>query len=201
VIYRCFTYWSSIARGSVVAWGTLLQTGRLRVRLLTRSLNFFSLSNPSSRKIVLGSTQPLTEMSTRNLPGGGEGGTGAEGWQPHRHLWADCLENVGASTSHNPTGFHGLLQGWLYLFFFLWRYSPHLGLDLPPWNFPFHFSLLDLGHSVGLLGRVISSSQGWLYLYLTIIYLGLNNCSVHWVKHMYINRRMLKTNVTNLNGI
>jgi hypothetical protein len=45
-------------------------------------------------------------------------------------------------------------------FFFLWRYSPHLGLGLPPCNFPFHFSLLDLGHSVGLLGRVISSSQG-----------------------------------------
>jgi hypothetical protein len=23
----------------------------------------------------------------------------------------DCLENVGASTSHNPMGLHGLLQG------------------------------------------------------------------------------------------
>jgi uncharacterized membrane-anchored protein len=33
------------------------------------------------------------------------------GWWPHRHLWADCLENVGASTSHNPMGLHGLLQG------------------------------------------------------------------------------------------
>jgi hypothetical protein len=32
------------------------------------------------------------------------------GW-PHRHLWADCLENVGTSTSHNPMGLHGLLQG------------------------------------------------------------------------------------------
>jgi hypothetical protein len=29
---------------------------------------------------------------------------------PRRHLWADCLENVRASTSHKPTGFHGLLQ-------------------------------------------------------------------------------------------
>jgi hypothetical protein len=48
-------------------------------------------------------------------------------------------------------------------FFFLWRYSPNLGLGLPPWNSPFHFSLLDLRHPVGLLGRVISSSQG-LYL-------------------------------------
>jgi hypothetical protein len=52
-------------------------------------------------------------------------------------------------------------------FFFLWRYSPNSGLGLPPWNFPFHFSLLDLRHSVGLLGRVISSSQG-LYPYTNI---------------------------------
>jgi hypothetical protein len=29
----------------------------------------------------------------------------------YRHLWADCLENVGASTPHNPMGLHGLLQG------------------------------------------------------------------------------------------
>jgi hypothetical protein len=29
----------------------------------------------------------------------------------NRHLWADCLENMGASKSHNPMGLHGLLQG------------------------------------------------------------------------------------------
>jgi hypothetical protein len=43
--------------------------------------------------------------------------------------------------------------------FFLWRYSPNLGLGLPPWNSPFHFGFLDLRESVVLLGRVISSSQ------------------------------------------
>jgi hypothetical protein len=31
---------------------------------------FFYLSNPSSRTVVLGSTKPVTEMSTRNLPVG-----------------------------------------------------------------------------------------------------------------------------------
>jgi hypothetical protein len=51
------------------------------------------------------------------------------------------------------------------LFFPLWRYSPNLGLGLPPWNSQFYFGLLDLRHSVGLLGRMISSSQG-LYLYI-----------------------------------
>jgi hypothetical protein len=49
-------------------------------------------------------------------------------------------------------------------FFFLWRYSPNSGLGLPPWNFPYHYGLLDLRQSVKLLGRMISSSQG-LYLY------------------------------------
>jgi hypothetical protein len=24
--------------------------------------------------------------------------------------WANCLDNVGSSTSHNPIGLHGLLQ-------------------------------------------------------------------------------------------
>jgi hypothetical protein len=31
---------------------------------------FFNLPDPSSRTMALGSTQPLTEKSTRNLPGG-----------------------------------------------------------------------------------------------------------------------------------
>jgi hypothetical protein len=50
---------------------------------------------------------------------------------------------------------------------FSWRYIPNWGLGLPPWNSPFHFGFLDLRQSVGLLGRVISSSQG-LYLYTNI---------------------------------
>jgi hypothetical protein len=30
---------------------------------------------------------------------------------PYRHLWVDCLEeNMGASTSHNPMGIHGVLR-------------------------------------------------------------------------------------------
>jgi hypothetical protein len=33
-------------------------------------VDFFNLPNHSSRTMALGSTQPLTEMSTRNLPGG-----------------------------------------------------------------------------------------------------------------------------------
>jgi hypothetical protein len=37
---------------------------------IPEAIGFFSLPNPSSHTMALGSTQPLTEMSTRNLPGG-----------------------------------------------------------------------------------------------------------------------------------
>jgi hypothetical protein len=33
-------------------------------------VEFFNWPNPSSHTMALGSTQPLTEMNTRNLPGG-----------------------------------------------------------------------------------------------------------------------------------
>jgi hypothetical protein len=56
-------------RGSVVDWGTMLQAGRSRVRVSMRWI-FFNWPNPSSRTMALGSTQPLTKMSIRNLPGG-----------------------------------------------------------------------------------------------------------------------------------
>jgi hypothetical protein len=57
-------------RGSVVGWGTMLLAGWSRVRFPMRSLNCIDLPNPSGRNMALGPTQPLTEMSTRNLPGG-----------------------------------------------------------------------------------------------------------------------------------
>jgi hypothetical protein len=68
-------------------------------------IRFFNCPNPSSRTIALGSTLPLTEMSTRNLPRGKE--------PPARkadNLTAICepmsRENVGASTSYNRMGLH-----------------------------------------------------------------------------------------------
>jgi hypothetical protein len=47
--------------------------------------------------------------------------------------------------------------------FFLWLYNPIQALDASM-KLSVSLQLLDLGQSVGLLGRVISSSQG-LYLY------------------------------------
>jgi hypothetical protein len=48
----------------------MLQGGRLQDQFLMRSLGFFNLPNPSSHTVALGSTQPLTAMSTSNLPAG-----------------------------------------------------------------------------------------------------------------------------------
>jgi hypothetical protein len=47
----------------------MLQAGRSPVQV-PGEVDFFNLPNPSSRTMALGSTQPLTEMSTRKLPGG-----------------------------------------------------------------------------------------------------------------------------------
>jgi hypothetical protein len=63
----------------------MLQAGRSWVRCPMRSLVFFfNWSKPSSRITVLGSNHPLTEMSTRNLPGG-------KGWPAHK---ADILTAI-----------------------------------------------------------------------------------------------------------
>jgi hypothetical protein len=46
----------------------MLQAGRSPIRV-PDEVDFLNLSNSSSRTMALKSTQPLTEMSTRNFPG------------------------------------------------------------------------------------------------------------------------------------
>jgi hypothetical protein len=55
-LYRCL----------IISKNSKLSTGRL-CSLYQRSVIFSNLPNPSGRTMALGSTQPLTEMSTRNL--------------------------------------------------------------------------------------------------------------------------------------
>jgi hypothetical protein len=57
------------ALDSVIGWGTMLQAGRTRVQVPMMCVFFFNWPNPSSLTMAQGSTQPLTETSTRNFPG------------------------------------------------------------------------------------------------------------------------------------
>jgi hypothetical protein len=56
--------------------------------------------------MALGSAQPLTEMSTKDL----SIGKGLPACTVD-NLTAFCVENRGASTSHISMGLHGILQG------------------------------------------------------------------------------------------
>jgi hypothetical protein len=58
-----------ISTATCFVLGTMLQAGRSRVRVPLRWASF-SLPIPSNLTLTLGSTQPLTEMSTRNTLGG-----------------------------------------------------------------------------------------------------------------------------------
>jgi hypothetical protein len=90
-------------------------TGRKVAGSNPDEVDFFNLSDPSSH--TMASTQPLTEMSTRNILGG-KGRPARKANNLTHLLWADCLENVGTSKSHNPMGLHGLLQGYFYFTFY-----------------------------------------------------------------------------------
>jgi hypothetical protein len=65
----CYWHLENIWLSLAVGGGTILQAGRSRVRFPMRSLNFFAWPHRPSLTMAPGSTQPLTEMSTKNLPG------------------------------------------------------------------------------------------------------------------------------------
>jgi hypothetical protein len=98
-------------------WGTALQTRRSWLQLLMVSLEFFT-------DIILGLTQPLTEMNIRNI---------SWGWRllvcRTDNLTTFVCQmswNLAASISWNPQGLPRLVQGLLYLY----QPLPLLNIDL-----------------------------------------------------------------------
>jgi hypothetical protein len=85
----------------------MLQAGRSPVRV-PDEVNFFNLPTPSNRTMVLGSTQPLTEMNTRNFPGCKKRPVSRADKLPPS--MSRMSENVGALTSRKPMGLHGLYR-------------------------------------------------------------------------------------------
>jgi hypothetical protein len=106
--FRIPEKYSVTEKFSILHWGTMLQAGRSRVRFPMRSLDVFNLANFSSLTLALGSTQPLTELSTRNIPGGLKGGRRVRltSSQPFVSRFSRKC-----GMSHNRMGLHSLLQG------------------------------------------------------------------------------------------
>jgi hypothetical protein len=98
------------ARGSIVGWGTMLQARRLRVQVPIRWI-FFNLPNPSSCTVTLESTQPLNRNEYQESSWGAKNGWCVKLTTLLASVSQLSRENVGASTSHDPMGLHGLLQG------------------------------------------------------------------------------------------
>ena len=65
-------------------------------------IGIFYWHNPSSRTIALGSTQPLTQMSTRNISWGVKV-VSAYGWQPY-HLHVQIVLKSGSLSHLEPSG-------------------------------------------------------------------------------------------------
>jgi hypothetical protein len=91
----------------------------------------------------LGSTQSVTKMSTRNLPGSKGRPAGAWGWKPYRHLWADCLESVGVSMSHYPVGLKLLLPLSTFHSVCSLRLTGYIASPSPYWFLP-HIQLISI---------------------------------------------------------
>jgi hypothetical protein len=85
----------------------MLQARRSPVRV-PDEVDFLNVPNSFSRTMALGSTQCLIEMSIRNLPGGKR--RPAHKDDNLASSMSRICENVGASTSRNPKGLHGLYR-------------------------------------------------------------------------------------------
>jgi hypothetical protein len=78
-------------RRGAACWDTAVQAGRSRVRIPDGVSGTFHYYNPYGRTMALGSTQRLTEMSTRNISWGGTGGRCVR-LTTLRRSCVDCLE-------------------------------------------------------------------------------------------------------------
>jgi len=83
-----------------------------RPKLPDGFIGIFHWHNPSGRTMALGLTQPLIEMSTRNILWGVKA-AGAYGWQPY-HLHVPIVLKSGSLNLLEPSG---PVMGLFYLFF------------------------------------------------------------------------------------
>jgi hypothetical protein len=98
--------------GRAVAWLVEATSRKVAVSIPYAVFGFFNWPKLSNRTMTLGSTQPLTEMSTRNVSGGKERPAGRRVRLTNSPPpLSPFLKNVAASTSHYAMDLHALLQG------------------------------------------------------------------------------------------
>jgi hypothetical protein len=66
--FTCLILWQNLMKIYIRFYAT---SRKVAGSILDEVIGFINWPNPSSRTMTLWSTQPLTEMSTGNLPGGG----------------------------------------------------------------------------------------------------------------------------------
>ena len=143
----------------------------------------FYWHDPSGRTMALGLTQPLTEMSTRNISWGKR--------RPVRRVdnlitfMYQLSWNLGASTSWNPQGLSRPVMGLLYLYFTVW-YSESYGRNQVCWFWSSVSSQRDLGlklilHTYKLIFQYTSNKMQLytVYLYLETALHVLGGTSTH----------------------
>jgi hypothetical protein len=159
---------------------------KIVVHFVVRSMDFFQLTKSSSCTVVLESTQPGTEMSTKNLvrfevftavtmKNGvfwrhhsslrillGQRVANVYWLQPLWRLFSSGLENVGSLTFHPLTSLHSLLQEYPYLL----NTCSHTKSQnkAQAWNISFnwiHFNLFFI-HSV--------DQTHWFWTFHSILY-------------------------------
>jgi hypothetical protein len=149
-----FIGYPSIWCYTAVSWGTMLQAGRPRVRFLMRSFDFFfqlTYSFQAHYGPEVGSASNIVPGIYLRVKG-----SRRLRLELHRHLWSDCLENVGASTSHNPWTSTAYYKD--SFTFFCWQYRKlwteiNLGQDsdfpevLVVFHHRLHYILLQLNSS------------------------------------------------------
>ena len=102
-VFNSVLFW--ISNWYLVMWGTrwhCATTRKVAGLIPDRVIGIFHWLNPSGRTTALGSTQPVTEMSTRNISWGAKA-AGAYGWQPY-HLHVLIVLKSGSLNLQEPSG-------------------------------------------------------------------------------------------------